>query len=139
MKKKLIEIWINKKGCELTAGLTDQYIPDLMRIIYNKRLKLENQIYSILHECGHLIIQNSACYEKRYKIQAEALEDGRKKHSLRWRIDYLKEEFDAWDKGKQLAKKLGIEIDQEKYDKYAALWLKTYCQFAVDGDYEGWC
>ena len=138
MKKKLIEIWINKKGYELVEGLTDQHIPDLMRITYSKRLKPENQIYSILHECGHLIIQNSACYDQRYKIQTEALEDGRKKRSLRWRINFLKEEFEAWDKGKQLAEKLGIEIDLDEYDRYAARWLKTYCQFVVDKDYGGW-
>jgi len=139
VEKKLIEIWINKKGHELVSGLTDQYTPDLMRITYNKRLKLENQIYSILHECGHLIIQNSACYDQRYKIQKDALFDGRKKRSLRWRINSLKEEFDAWDRGKQLAKKLGIKIDPDEYDKYAALWLNTNCQFVVDKEYGCWC
>ena len=90
-----------------------------------------------MHECAHHIIQIADDYEEKYRIQANALCDGRKQKSLRWRIDLLKEEFECWERGKELAKELNIKIDEEKYDAYASECLKTYCQWVVNPkDYE---
>ena len=126
-----IEKWLKKEGVALMPGLADQYDREKMTITYNKRNKIENQIYSILHECGHYLVQQSTSYNSKYKIQNEALEDGRKKRSVSWRVSILREEFQAWDKGRELSRILGLRINPDTYDKYSAECLRSYCNWVV--------
>ena len=135
--KQKLKKWLKNHNLALLPAKLDQYCPHTKSVSFNKRQKLEKQVYSILHECGHHIIQESEDYEEKYKIQANGLFDGRKQKSLRWRIDLLREEFDCWDKGKVLAKELKIKIDEKKYDIHAAECLKTYCHWVLEPkDYE---
>ena len=135
MDKRLLE-WIIKKGYSLEEGTADLYDPNSKTIFVNKRLKSGNKLYSTLHECGHLLVQqNVNSYEKRYKSQVEGLFDKRKCRSVRWRIDFLKEEYDAWDRGYKLAKRLKIPINRERYYDYASKCLATYCRWVVDKEW----
>ena len=132
MHKNLIS-WIKRKGFSYVEGDNDLYEPEEKKIIINRRLSKENKLYSALHECGHLLVQqNTFSYEKRYKSQVEGLFDRRKCRSVRWRIDFLKEEYDAWDRGYRLAKSLKIPISREGYHDYASKCLATYCRWVVD-------
>ena len=106
-------------------------------ITFNKRMAPRKQLYSVLHECGHYLIFNSSSYKKLYKAQILARTDKRKR-SLEWRINFLKEEFDAWQRGKQLARDLKIDINEKDYDKYASECLKTYCMWVVDKEWRKW-
>ena len=138
MDKKLLE-WIRKRGFNYVEGDEDLYEPDGKKIIVNKKLNKENKLYSALHECGHLLVQkNIFSYEKRYKSQVDGISDGRRRKSLQWRIDFLKEEYDAWDRGFRLAKRLKIPINKGRYDNYASKCLKTYCHWVVDKEWEKW-
>jgi len=130
-KRKIIN-WLRENKLVLRAGKADEYHPAARMITYSRRHKEEKQIYSILHECGHYLIQEEDDYEIKYKTQIEGYKDGRKKRSLRWRIDYLKEEMLAWDVGKQLAEELGITINEKEYDKHAAFCLKSYCHWVIE-------
>ena len=135
MDKRLLE-WIRKKGYSLEEGTVDLYDPNNKTIFINKRLKSKNKLYSILHECGHLLVQqNTFSYEKRYKSQVEGLFDKRKCRSVRWRVDFLKEEYDAWDRGYRLAKRLKIPISRERYYDYASKCLATYCKWVTDKEW----
>ena len=58
MKQK-IRKWLRKKGYKLEASNYDQYDPDEKTIYYNKRLSKKNKLYTILHECGHLLVQQN--------------------------------------------------------------------------------
>ena len=138
MKQKLLD-WIKKKGFTYEEGKQDLYEPTEKKICVSKRLNKQNKLYSALHECGHLLVQrNVFSYEKRYKSQVDGLFDKRKCRSLRWRIDFLKEEYDAWDRGYKLAKRLKIPIDREKYYNYASKCLGTYCRWVIDKDWHKW-
>ena len=138
MDKRIVE-WIKKKGYVLIMGEEDLYDPLPKRIYVNKRLSKQNRLYTALHECGHLLVQqNIFSYERRYKTQVDGVLDGRKRGSLRWRIDFLKEEYDAWDRGFKLAKRLGISLDKGKYYTYASKCLGSYCQWVVDKDWRKW-
>jgi len=131
--KQRITKWLKQHGIKLMPGKDDEYHPHLKIVTYSRRSKCaERQIYSILHECGHYLIQDSEDYEVKHKTQVEAWVDGRKKRSLRWRIDNLKEEFRAWDEGKEIAEVLNIEIDEKKYDDHAASCLKSYCHWVLN-------
>jgi len=138
MEQKILE-WIKKKGFSYVEGDKDLYEPMERKIIINRRLNKKNKLYSVLHECGHLLVQkNVFSYEKRYKSQVDGLFDGRKRKSLRWRIDFLKEEYDAWDRGFKLAKRLKIPISKKNYYDYASKCLDTYCHWVVAEDREKW-
>ena len=135
MKQKLLD-WIKKKGFTYEEGKQDLYEPTEKKICVSKRLNKQNKLYSALHECGHLLVQrNVFSYEKRYKSQVDGLFDKRKCRSLRWRIDFLKEEYDAWDRGYKLAKRLKIPINKERYYDYASKCLETYCRWTVDKEW----
>ena len=135
MKQKLLD-WIKKKGFTYEEGKQDLYEPTEKKICVSKRLNKQNKLYSALHECGHLLVQrNVFSYEKRYKSQVDGIFDKRKCRSLRWRIDFLKEEYDAWDRGYKLAKRLKIPISKERYYDYASKCLESYCQWVVDKEW----
>ena len=106
--KQKITKWLKQYDIILIPGKTDEFHPHDKAITYSRRSKCKKkQIYSILHECGHHLIQDADDYEVKHKTQVEAINDGRKKRSLRWRIDYLKEEFRAWEVGKDLSILIG--------------------------------
>ena len=132
MRKEKLEKWLNKRGFALVPSRKDEIDYSEKVVYYNKRLGEENQLHSILHECGHFVLQSSCDYDSRYKIQTEAMLDGRKRRSLQWRISWLREEYSAWEEGKALARKLGVEVDESKYDKYAAKCLCSYCEWVVN-------
>ena len=128
--------WIKTKGYRLRGSNEDAYLPAEKIITYNKKLNEENRLYTVLHECGHLLVQqNAQSYEKRYKSKVQGLFDKRKCRSLRWRIDFLREEYDAWDRGFSLAKRLKIPIDEERYYNYASKCLKSYCRWVIDKEW----
>jgi Zn-dependent peptidase ImmA (M78 family) len=72
-------------------------------ITMNTNIKGDNRVFVLLHEAGHYI----SFTEKN-------------------KLDFLLEEQTAWEKGEQLAKELNIQLDKEKYWKYANRCLNSY-------------
>ena len=130
-RKQLAE-WAEQENLILLPSTGDEYCPENGVISYNKNNRLEKQVYSILHECGHHLTQSSKEYVTRHKVQVDALTDGRKTKSLRWRISCLGEEFQAWERGKKLAKALDFKLNEKRYEDYVAQCLKTYCSWVIN-------
>ena len=124
-----IKNWVEKKGYTLKFGKAD-YVDYSTKevVVFQNQYNLKHQIYSALHECGHVIIGNSSNYYRDFKsiVKADTI-DGRHYRSNLYKYKKLKEEIDAWEKGYKLAKKLGISINKDDYDKYAAKYFVTYC------------
>jgi len=72
-------------------------------ITINTNIRGDNRLYVFLHEAGHYL---SYLEKNNY--------------------DMLLEEQTAWEKGEQLAQKLNIFIDKEKYWSYANRNLNSY-------------
>lgn len=72
-------------------------------ITMNTNIKGNNRLYVLLHEAGHY-----QCFKQRIKL------------------DMLLEEQVAWEKGEELAKKLNIPLDTQKYWRYANRCLNAY-------------
>jgi Zn-dependent peptidase ImmA (M78 family) len=72
-------------------------------ITMNTNIKGDNRLFVFLHEAGHYIsfTENN-------------------------KFDFLLEEQAAWEKGEELAKELNIQLDKEKYWKYANRCLNSY-------------
>jgi len=124
-----IKSWVEEKGYSLRFGVIDQVDYDKKEVtIYQNQHSVKHLIYSALHECGHIVIGNRDTYHIDYKsiVRADSI-DGRHYRSNLYKYKKLKEEIDAWEEGYVLGTKLGIRINKDDYDKYAAKNFVTYC------------
>jgi len=102
-------------------------------ITINSRFSDEIQLYSLLHECGHLIIRkNEERYNKTYPV-AKKLSDSIHRGIIKtkkYQVDVVAEEIDAWRVGKKLAKRLNIRLREDSYNKEMAKWVFDYMEEA---------
>jgi len=128
---KLID-WTDKKrwDVEFDYCLRDEMSPSDRLITINTRQGIEKQLYSFLHECGHVILHNNEkLYEKKYPSSTKMAcfnKNIRLERSPKYKVDVLIEEIDAWRKGKELANRLEIYIDEDKYYSLRAECLYSY-------------
>jgi hypothetical protein len=94
------------------------------------------EVYDLLHELGHYKIRkNWMSYEKAYPLTVHAEQkhfmNGIYKYKRRigYKIESLKEECAAWDKGLKLAHKQGIAVNEEDYRRYANSMLADYVRY----------
>lgn len=104
----------------------------------NKSLKIssgrsaERQFYIITHECGHILIGDRS-KDERFGMGYNT-DDPNEKKTLHHRLDVIDEEFEAWERGRKLAGRLGIRIDKKRFHKFRAQYLKTYLKWALKVD-----
>jgi Zn-dependent peptidase ImmA (M78 family) len=118
---KKLEKWLNKKGYTLEKGKSDSIIFDdkIVKINFNKNV--EHILFSLLHECGHLVLfKDREYHEEFFKLNTD------KKKTNQYFYELLKEELYAWEKGIKLAKKLNIKIDKISYKKYSSKFFLEY-------------
>lgn len=98
-------------------GVQDVYIPDKKTININSNRTKEFQVYVLLHEFGHYLIDSDSSLQKKFEPVAYS-----KKHSrLKDQVLILEEEVLAWHLGEQTAEKHWISIGP----KY--MGLKSKC------------
>jgi len=96
----------------------DSYYHSLSTITINKNNPWKHRFYALVHELGHVIIDD----DKKEKYFAYPIQET-KKFTRKNAVALITEESDAWKYGrKYVQEKLSIEIDKEYYDK-----LKTNC------------
>jgi|5_EtaG_2_1085323.scaffolds.fasta_scaffold11277_3 hypothetical protein len=91
----------------------------------NQRKRL--QLYTILHEAGHVIIREREEYETLYPYGQQD-----KSKTISRRVDVIREEVAAWDEGEKLAQRLGIELDRRLYHNFYKKHLFEYVKWAND-------
>lgn len=136
---KKIKKWAEGNNIKLVATTKEgngSWCPKTKIISYNSRLSLENRLFVILHECGHFLVERGLNSENtRYSIQNKAMVDKRHKFSQAYRIEILREEFDAWERGERLAKRLKLDVDLENYKKFSTKCVVTYCDWIARRDW----
>jgi hypothetical protein len=132
-----IEQWLEKKGwsVECDHSVRDEIFFHGKYITISKRNGVEKRLYSLLHECGHLLIQqNNIQYEQQYPTQARMNQfyahRGIEK-SKDYRVETLTEEIAAWERGKKLANRLGLFYDQKNFQTLANKCIYTYIEWAA--------
>ena len=107
-------------------------------IIINSRMSYEKQLFVLLHECGHVLVGAQAYHEtSRWRMGYPSASDPVLSKKFVHRCAVVEEEFEAWHRGKKLAKKLGVTLDEDKFDHAKVEFLKTYMKWALkDPDYE---
>ena len=129
---------VNRLGYEVYEGpdMQDVCMSDVKEINICSRKGVEKKLYALLHECGHALIrENWSKFSKEFPAHAECGYDGRKNRTDSYRISLVEEEYEAWKRGKRLAKRLGISFDEERYEKHKVQCLMSYMNWAV-GQYD---
>jgi len=102
-------------------------------VFINSRNHPETRYYTLLHECGHVLIaQDSANFEREMPMYARS-DDGRNARSKAYRVSTVAEELEAWKRGRRLAMRLNHAVNDIKYDKQITENVMSYIEWAADG------
>ena len=127
---ELVE-WLAKRGYSVHTytDACDSVQWYVKEVHISTRQHAENRLYALLHECGHILIEDNRdrLYQLSYQVSADSpLYPSREK-----RVALLAEEFEAWKRGERLANRLGIQISVEKYDTQRTRSLMSYIHWAA--------
>jgi len=122
-----IQAWIISKGFHLYVGPeVDNEICHKSKIVsLNSRLSKIDQVYILLHECGHVIALSNK-KSRFYKLKSTIAET-----DANFKVYRVEEEIDAWNRGRQLAKRLRISIDDNKWENMFFDAIKKYIKWAA--------
>jgi hypothetical protein len=125
-----LAVWCEKKKIDLQfVANTCDALEDNMRIVINSNQRPETQVYGLLHECGHFLIGQRTA-NQRFGF-GYSMKDGNIKRSFKHRLDVLDEEIEAWRRGRSLADRLELQIDQPKFDKLVEENISTYLRWVL--------
>jgi len=131
---EIVESWVFDKGYNVsleTDGQDAVYF-SCNQIVINSRNHIEKRLYILLHECGHILINNSPSDRVlSLSMETEAIMGGRRVSRKR-RIAKIAEELEAWKRGEKLARRLGIQINEDRFDKIRADAIMSYIEWARD-------
>lgn len=132
-----IESWLDKKGfvlCKSNKRSIEDEVDFERKVVFlSLRSKPLFQLYSLLHECGHVVLRTKKDYRQRFKEHAKVSE-GLMKPTIRSSVEEVEEEMLAWREGEVLARKLNIELDTDIYYKYGYKWVMGYILVASIGN-----
>ena len=127
--------WLLNKGYKLVYETNADDCVDFntKTVHVNSRSHPENRYYTLLHECGHILVaQGSKKFSKEMPMYAKS-SDGRSARSKAYRVSTVAEEIEAWKRGRRLSYKLGHDLDEDKFDKQITESVMSYIEWASDG------
>lgn len=136
---KKIREWCERNGLSIQSNdERAEYDPVERVVCYYKKTGKRKRVYELLHECGHYLVEKNSLIkgDKRYSKQIESWVDGRKEYSLEYRVEVLREEFDAWERGWNLGERLGLNIDYWSYKKFMTESIASYCDWISRRNYD---
>ena len=128
-----IEEWVASKGyCVVEETDAEDRVEWADKTIYiNSRNHIENRYYTLLHECGHMMIAQSwRDFDKDHPMYA-CSSDGRNARSKAYKVSTVAEELEAWKRGRRLARRLQHHVNDEKYDAHVTKNVMSYIEWAA--------
>ena len=113
------------------SGSGGTFDPETKEICVSARALPDNQLYMLLHEVGHYLID--VCGSSRSKT-SKGYTTNETDKSIHYKVDLIDEEYDAWERGRKLALRLNLKIDEKRFNDYKVRSIKTYFHWAVDKD-----
>ena len=128
-------LWLQKKGFEvfLYTDAPNCVFWNLSEVHINSRMHAEKRLHVLIHECGHVLINRNR--ERPFRLSKHARVSHYSKISRDKRVSVLSEEMEAWRRGENLARRLSIDFDVEKFDKLKTTCLMGYIHWAADQDF----
>lgn len=96
-------------------------------IIVNNRVTRQRQLYLLLHEAGHVLLRES---EKEHKRRYPAAVIKGTRPTRAHKIDTLREEVMAWEKGREIAADFQIPIDDSIWHSMVTSALYKYLEWS---------
>jgi hypothetical protein len=113
-------------------GFVSQVELDTKTISLSTNRSLETVFYVFLHELGHTI---QFANRKKYAERFGTVFVGFNQKSLTSRVVQLEEEYDAWQRGYDLAKRLKLKINKRKFEMHKARCILSYAEHLVLNHY----
>lgn len=127
--------WVSRRGMRVEftnrrdAGT---FFSEEKCIYINSTQTCEHQLFVLLHECGHLLVgSEKPGAPHRFKLGYPSAADPLLKSKFIHRCAILEEEFEAWHRGYRLAKKLGVELSDERWTDLKAKFLRSYVKWSL--------
>ena len=138
-----LEVWLLDKGYTLTVAHDVEdclYLEDKIVCIQSRSLP-ETRYYSLLHECGHILVADGSKQWKKdmplYAQEDSILNDGRRRRGKAYKVSHVAEEVEAWKRGRRMSGKMGHHIDNERYNKLMSYCVYEHIKYVVSpSDYE---
>ena len=127
--------WERSVEVEYDRDGTNEYRPNLSRIEINSRQNYTSRLHTLLHEAGHVILRKGRVQQfepkKSFKKGFPHMKTGGSDVRGNWdhRIDVLREEVLAWEKGEELAQYLSIKLNKKVWSRHRNEALKTYVKW----------
>jgi len=129
---KCVEAWLFNRGYTVNVytDAEDCVYYETKEVMINSRKHAESRFYTLLHECGHILINDNR--DRLFRLSRETQAIMGQKPARNKRIAVLSEEVEAWKRGERLAKKLGLDINERKFDEARTNALMSYVEWARD-------
>ena len=126
---KVVE-WLGERGWKVLfyTDAPEVTVWNLKQIHINSRTHPETRLYTLLHECGHVLVDDNR--DRIHKLSYQSHCEHNRFLSRGKRVAVVSEEYEAWKRGEKLAKRLGIDIDVKKFDRHRADALMSYINWA---------
>jgi len=131
---KKLRTWLKRRGYRLVFGKKENDVcfnDKMVRV--QKSLTLESKTATLLHECGHVLVNLSRRKSKKTVVAGASwkewnrLSTSRSKHA---ELLTLQEEMVAWDRGYSLAARLNIRLSQTFKRNVRTKSLMTYVRYS---------
>ena len=110
--------------------VSDAYYDSARVIEINNRQNKLSRLHSLLHESGHASLRNEKRrikFTKNFPFMRK--EGSSKRGDKNHRVDVIREEVLAWERGYEIAIQLGIDIDDELWARHRKNALVTYMEW----------
>lgn len=129
-----LENWVYKKGWDIEYTSHGDCIDFDNKIIFiNSRQSAKRQYYALIHEIGHFLIsKNKAFYKNNHPVQYQInVEYKKPRPSKKQKVDKVLEEINAWNKGKELARRNKLYFKNNEYFGEVSESIYSYFKWAT--------
>lgn len=125
---ELIKDWVSSKKYKVVCytDADDRLDFETKTIYVDSRQHAESRFYTLLHECGHLLISQTASqFAADHPMYAFSC-DNRSSKSKAYQVSLVAEEIEAWKRGRRLAKRLNLKVNDTKFDRIMTDCVLSY-------------
>ncbi|MAG25824.1 hypothetical protein CMI47_09625 [Candidatus Pacearchaeota archaeon] len=122
--------WLQSKGyfVDFARDGDDSVDREAKIVSINSTRSLETQLYTLLHECGHVLVSES---DNIVNGAEEVLGKYGEKTKI-YKTFTVIEEVEAWKRGLKLAGRLHVPVDKKKWNRDVARAITSYMKWATD-------